>query len=121
MSDPQSTYTAKALSPELQKYRRNTWNNWVNIHAESKPDQPAFRFLGKETTWAELKDHVGKFADALSRRGVGAGDRVMIMALNCTEFVEAVLGANEIGAIAVPVNFRLTPSELAYLVSDCTP
>lgn len=121
MSDPQVTYTATALSPDLQKYRRNTWNNWVSIHAESKPDQPAFRFLGTDTTWSQLHEHVGKFADALSRRGVGAGDRVMIMALNCTEFVEAVLGTNEIGAIAVPVNFRLTPAELAYLVGDCSP
>jgi fatty-acyl-CoA synthase len=44
---------------------------------------------------------------------------VMILMLNRTEFVESVLAANMIGAIAVPVNFRLTPTEVAFLVEDC--
>ena len=58
-------------------------------------------------------------ADALSRRGVRFGDRVMILMLNRTEFVESFLAANLLGAIAVPVNFRLTPPEFAFLVEDC--
>ena len=58
-------------------------------------------------------------ADALSRRGVGFGDRVMVLMLNRTEFVESVLAANMLGAIAVPLNFRLTPAEIAFLVEDC--
>ena len=43
----------------------------------------------------------------------------MILMLNRTEFVESVLAANMIGAIAVPLNFRLTPAEIAFLVEDC--
>ena len=43
----------------------------------------------------------------------------MILMLNRPEFVEATLAANQLGAIAVPVNFRLTPPELAFLVQDC--
>ena len=43
----------------------------------------------------------------------------MILMLNRTEFVESVLAANMLGAIAVPVNFRLTPPEIAFLVEDC--
>ncbi len=62
---------------------------------------------------------VAALADALSRRGVGFGDRVMILMLNRPEFVESVLAANMIGAIAVPINFRLTPAEIAFLVDDC--
>lgn len=116
-----TTYTAHELSPELQRYRRNTWNGWVATHAESRGDEVAFRYLGRDTTWAELDAHAEKFADALARRGVGAGDRVLVMALNCVEFVEAVLGVNRLGAIAVPINFRLTPPEIAYLVGDCEP
>ncbi|WP_333619695.1 long-chain-fatty-acid--CoA ligase [Dietzia sp.] len=114
-------YTATELSPELQTFRRNTWNSWVRTHAESRGDEIAFRFLGQDTSWAQLDANVESFADALVRRGVEPGDRVLIMALNCTEFVETVLGANRIGAIAVPINFRLTPPEIAYLVGDCTP
>ena len=58
-------------------------------------------------------------AGALRRRGVGFGDRVLILMLNRTEFIESFLAANKLGAIAVPVNFRMTPPEIAFLVSDC--
>ena len=43
----------------------------------------------------------------------------MILMLNRTEFVESVLAANMLGAIAVPLNFRLTAAEIAFLVEDC--
>ena len=43
----------------------------------------------------------------------------MILMLNRTEFIEAMLATNLLGAIAVPVNFRLTPPELAFLVGNC--
>ncbi len=84
-----------------------------------QPGAPALRFLGNTVTWADLRRRVAALAGALSRRGVGSGDRVMILMLNRTEFVESVLAANMIGAIAVPINFRLTPAEIAFLVEDC--
>jgi fatty-acyl-CoA synthase len=99
--------------------RRQNWVNQLERHALMQPGATALRFLGRSTTWAELHRRVAALADALHRRGVGFGDRVMILMLNRTEFMEAVLAANRIGAIAVPVNFRLTPSELAFLVEDC--
>lgn len=106
---------------DLHAARRNNWNTWVATHAEMNPDREALRYLGQATTWSQLHERSGKFADALARRGVGEGDRVMLITLNTPEFIEAVLGINLLGAIAVPVNFRLTPPELAYLVGDCTP
>nr|VTP01694.1 Long-chain-fatty-acid--CoA ligase FadD13 [Mycobacterium riyadhense] len=84
-----------------------------------QPDAPALRFVGHTVTWAALRRRVAALAGALSRRGVGFGDRVMILMLNRTEFVESVLAANMLGAIAVPLNFRLTPTEIAFLVEDC--
>jgi fatty-acyl-CoA synthase len=84
-----------------------------------QPSATALRFLGNTVTWAELRDRVAALAGALIRRGVGFGDRVMVLMLNRTEFVESLLAANMIGAIAVPINFRLTPSEVAFLVEDC--
>lgn len=106
---------------EFDAARRNNWNTWVATHAEMNPHGEAFRYLGETTTWAQLHRNIGHFGDALARRGVRKGDRVMLITLNSPQFVEAVLGINEIGAIAVPVNFRLTPGELSYLVSDCAP
>src|SRR6201996_4772771 len=84
-----------------------------------QPQSTALRYLGKTVTWTQLRCRVAALAGALSRRGVGFGDRVMILMLNRTEFVESVLAANMIGAIAVPINFRLTPAEIAFLVDDC--
>jgi fatty-acyl-CoA synthase len=99
--------------------RRQNWVNQLERHALMQPGATALRFLGNTVTWAELRRRVVALAGALSRRGVGFGDRVMILMLNRTEFVESVLAANMLGAIAVPVNFRLTPTEVAFLVDDC--
>ncbi|MCV7079422.1 fatty-acid--CoA ligase FadD5 [Mycobacterium szulgai] len=99
--------------------RRQNWVNQLERHAMMQPHATALRFLGNTVTWAELRRRVAALAGALSRRGVGFGDRVMVLMLNRTEFVESVLAANMIGAIAVPLNFRLTPTEIAFLVEDC--
>ncbi len=84
-----------------------------------QPDSTALRFLGRTTTWRELDGRVSALAAALRQRGVTFGDRVLILMLNRTEFIESFLAINKLGAIAVPVNFRMTPPEIAYLVSDC--
>ena len=84
-----------------------------------QPDATALRFKGRTITWTQLDGRVTALAGALHRRGVGSGDRVMILMLNRPEFIEATLAANRLGAIAVPVNFRLTVPELAYLVENC--
>ncbi|WP_327152528.1 fatty-acid--CoA ligase FadD5 [Nocardia sp. NBC_01329] len=108
---------AQALDEPIRS-RRNHWNNQIAAHAVMRPDEVALRFRGADTTWRRLHERSQKFADALARRGVAFGDRVIILALNYPEYLEAVFGINALGAIAVPVNFRLTPPELAYIVGD---
>ena len=108
-------------SPTEQPYlaRRQNWTNQLARHALMQPDKPALRHLGRTITWAELDARVNGLADALSRRGVRFGDRVLILMLNRTEFIESFLAINKLGAIAVPVNFRMTAPEIAFLVTDC--
>jgi fatty-acyl-CoA synthase len=108
-------------SPTEQPYlaRRQNWTNQLARHALMQSDATALRFLGHTTTWGELGQRVTALAGALSRRRVGFGDRVLILMLNRTEFIESFLAANKLGAIAVPVNFRMTPPEIAFLVGDC--
>ncbi|MGW4634603.1 fatty-acid--CoA ligase FadD5 [Nocardia sp. NPDC004415] len=103
---------------EPLRSRRNHWMNQIALHATTIPDAPALRFLGTTTTWGTLHARVQRLADALARRGVEPGDRVMILMLNNTEYIESVFAVNTLGAIAVPVNFRLTPPELVYQVND---
>jgi fatty-acyl-CoA synthase len=108
-------------SPIEQPYlaRRQNWTNQLARHALMQPGATALRYLGRTTTWEQLQGRVDALADALSRRGVCFGDRVLILMLNRSEFVEAFLAVNTLGAIAVPVNFRMTVAEIAFLVSDC--
>lgn len=107
--------------PNEQPYlaRRQNWVNQLERHALMQPQGAALRFTGRTLTWADLQRRVSALAAALHRRGVGFSDRVMILMLNRPEFVEAMLAINMLGAIAVPLNFRLTPSEIAFLVEDC--
>lgn len=117
-----ASHLTRALTlAQQQPYlaRRQNWVNQLERHAMMQPDAPALRFVGNTMTWADLRRRVAALAGALSGRGVGFGDRVMILMLNRTEFVESVLAANMIGAIAVPLNFRRTPTEIAVLVEDC--
>lgn len=117
-----ASHLTRALTlAQQQPYlaRRQNWVNQLERHAMMQPDAPALRFVGNTMTWADLRRRVAALAGALSGRRVGFGDRVMILMLNRTEFVESVLAANMIGAIAVPLNFRLTPTEIAVLVEDC--
>lgn len=117
-----ASHLTRALTlAQQQPYlaRRQNWVNQLERHAMMQPDAPALRFVGNTMTWADLRRRVAALAGALSGRGVGFGDRVMILMLNRTEFVESVLAANMIEAIAVPLNFRLTPTEIAVLVEDC--
>jgi fatty-acyl-CoA synthase len=94
------------------------WVDHVTRHARSMPDSIAIRFTGASLTWAELDTRVHTLAAAFAARGIGAGDRVAVLMTNRPEFVETVLAANAIGAIGVPVNFRLTPDEVGYVLRD---
>ena len=106
------------LAGEPLRSRRNHWNNQVRRHAFMTPDKPALKFLGQVTTWQQLDERSRAFAAALHRRGVRFGDRILMVLLNRSEYVEAVFGANLIGAIPVPVNIRMSPAEIAFLVTD---
>src|SRR6201990_2225481 len=91
------------VQPTDQPYlaRRQNWTNQLARHALMQPDATALRFLGHTTTWGELDRRVTALAGALSRRGVGSSDRLLILMLNRTEFVESFLAASRLGAIAV--------------------
>ncbi|RMI31494.1 fatty-acid--CoA ligase FadD5 [Nocardia stercoris] len=107
------------MTPDpLQSIRRNNWINQIATHATMRPDGLAVRYRGNDTTWRQLHDRFEKLADALSRRGVGFGDRVLVLAFNHPAYLETVFAINALGAIAVPVNFRLTVPELGYIVGD---
>jgi len=86
--------------------------------AELFSQDPALRFEGKVQTYADLSDRIRKLAAVLSQLGVSRGDRVGYMGLNHPCFLEAVYACSCLGAIFVPLNFRLTPSEAGFIIDD---
>lgn len=93
----------------------------VARHARTTPDAPALADPRTSRTWAQLDDRVSRLATVLAGRGVDRGDRVAVLGLNSVELVESYLAVLRIGAICVPLNFRLTAGEIAFQLADCGP
>jgi fatty-acyl-CoA synthase/long-chain acyl-CoA synthetase len=90
----------------------------VARHARRTPSAVALRFAGTGRSYAELDERVTRLAAALADRGVRRGDRVAVLTLNGLEGIETFLAAARLGAIAVPVNFRLVADEVGYALAD---
>src|SRR5271170_4942535 len=69
-------------------------------------------------TYAQFSERVGRLAGALRQAGVQAGDRVAFLSANCHRLLEAYYGVLEAGAVLLPLNIRLTASELGYILND---
>ncbi|HVW18822.1 MAG TPA: AMP-binding protein [Solirubrobacteraceae bacterium] len=76
---------------------------------------------GRRWTYAELWEDAGRLGAGLAQAGVGAGDVVAMQLLNGPEFALLWLAAQRLGAIAAPVNFRLSPGETAHVLDDSAP
>jgi len=93
-------------------------SDWLRHRAGVLPAHPALITGAGAISYAELDQRVDGVASALSAIGVGAGDRVAILAQNSVEFVEIVHALPRLGAVLVPLNLRLTASELAWQIRD---
>lgn len=69
-------------------------------------------------TYPQLNARVNKTANFLAASGVGKGDRVALLMMNTIEFVESFLALAKLGAITVPLNWRLVPDELEFILKD---
>jgi acyl-CoA synthetase (AMP-forming)/AMP-acid ligase II len=94
--------------------------HFVTKRALLNPDLEALVDVdtGRRFTFAELNDRVNRTAHLLSAQGVGRGDRVALLMMNSVEFEESYFAIAKLGATAVPLNWRLVPGELAFIISD---
>ena len=92
--------------------------NWLYQRALRTPLRSALTFEGTTWTYAQLQDHVDRLAAVLRALGVCQGDRVGFLGLNQPAFLETLFAAARLGAIFVPLNFRLSGAELTYIVGD---
>jgi acyl-CoA synthetase (AMP-forming)/AMP-acid ligase II len=96
-------------------------SEFLDLSALLVPERTALAFEGQRYSYAELKARVNRLADALSRLGLKKGDRAAILEVNCPQYVEACFATVRLGAVFVPLNFRVRQDELAYLVKEAEP
>ncbi len=93
--------------------------NWFAVlahHAVRTPDKAVTVFEGQTITYGEMAGRATALAGGLAERGIGRGDVVALLSYNCPEFLETVFAANYLGAIAMPINWRLAPPEVRYIL-----
>ena len=88
----------------------------VAAHARFTPDKIAVRDSRRSLTYARWLDRATRLANGLRGLGLAPGDRVALLAYNCAEWMELYAALAAAGLVAVPINFRLTPPEIAYIV-----
>ena len=93
--------------------------NWFAVlahHAGRHPDKAITVFRGETTSYAEMAARAAALAAGLAERGVAQGEVVALLSYNCPEFLETVFAANYLGAIAMPINWRLAAPEVRYIL-----
>jgi len=93
----------------------------VRKYAVHTTDKPATYFEGRTQSWSKFSSRMHSMAKALRDLGVKPGDRVAFLGMNSHWLVEMYVVPSMIGAICVPVNYRLSEDEMVTLVADCAP
>ncbi len=95
----------------------NTLGDITRKHSRLDPDKECMVCGDVRLTWKQLNRRVNRLANALAGMGVEKGTKVATLALNCHRLVEIYYATSKLGAVAVPLNFRLAPDELVYIIN----
>ncbi len=97
-------------------------SGWISRRADWSPAKTAVRFEGREIGYAELDAEVRRLAAMLDGElGVRSGDRVAHLGLNGPDLLALLFACARLGAVLVPLNWRLAPPEHLYILQNCTP
>ncbi|WP_409181202.1 acyl-CoA synthetase [Amycolatopsis sp. VS8301801F10] len=97
--------------------------HWISRRSTVTPESVALvaAETGERITYADLESRVARRAAGLRELGVRKGDRVALLGLNSTGYLETLFAVAWLGAITLPINFRLTAAEIEYLLDDARP
>ncbi|MDR1798998.1 MAG: AMP-binding protein, partial [Bifidobacteriaceae bacterium] len=84
---------------------------WQEYELVETGHDPHFR---RELTWRQFDDLANRFANLLIDQGIGKGDKVAILLMNCIDWLPIYFGVLKTGAIVAPLNFRYTADEIAH-------
>jgi fatty-acyl-CoA synthase len=93
-------------------------SSFIAFHARRTPSRCALRYRGEEISYAEFDARIRKVGGWLAARGIGRGDIVAVLMKNSAAFLELVFAASHIGAVFLPINYRLSADEVGYIVGN---
>ena len=100
------------------------YGDWIGRWGRSSPEKEALVDViqNRRYTYGQLADDVYRMANFLHQElGISFGDRVACLSFNRAEYITLFLALSRLGAILVPLNFRLAPAEFIYFLEDATP
>lgn len=83
------------------------------------PHKMAVRDINRTLTYIQWSERSERLAQSFQDLGLHKGDRVGVIAWNCLEWLEIYVAAAKSGIVVVPINFRLSPQEILYILKDC--
>ncbi len=98
-----------------------TWLNIgevINVNATKYSNKLALKDARRHLTFKELNERTNKLANGLLKSGLNKGDKIAVLSNNSVEFMEIYVAAAKGGFIIVPLNFRLHPHEIAYIIKN---
>ena len=102
----------------LQEYDGVGMGHMLLRRAQMNPASTALRFENLSLTYKDLERNIVSLARVLKDHGLEPGDRVGYLGLNDPKFLEVLYASALIGAIFVPINYRLTAQEIAFIAND---
>ena len=98
--------------------RRLLLGEMMARNARKFPNKEALVYGDTRLNYRQFNARINRLAHALMDVGVKKGDKVSILAYNCNQFMETYFALAKIGGVAVPINFRLHPQEMTYIVNQ---
>lgn len=92
-------------------------NSFIHAHALRQPDRPALVYADQRVSYAALDQRIARAAAFLASKGIGPGDIVAVFMKNSAAFIEIAFATSYLGAVFLPVNFRLSGEECGYIVA----
>ncbi len=104
------------MNIELELSRQLLIGELLTRWARKTPDKEAIIYKDIRYTYSQFNQRVNKLANGLKKLGIGKDDKIAVLFMNCAEIIECYFATAKIGAVTVPLNFRLVGPELIYQI-----
>src|SRR4030088_3660570 len=111
-------YESEFISSHRRAFRRGlgssrrpmiNLSSFIAFHARQSPERCALKYRGEEITYAAFHTRIQTVGGWLASRGIGPDDVIAVLMKNSAAFLDIAFAASHVGAILLPINFRLAP------------